>query len=439
MLVLFAVGLIALLAGVAIVVDGGNVFAQQRVTQNAADASADAGAAVLIQNVAVQVAGTLPKTDADVLNAVNSVATSNGIATPIAYYTTVKGNCILSDQTAAAPPCTVLANAVRVGSGLIPTVGRDASNNPQCPLPYYSDTNGDVTPSTTPASACGVAVYGSKTFPTYVARSIGISQMSASAAATAVAGAQVTICPAGAPCGFLPITFPSLLTACGSTNKLDLLHQLPYLIVPQGTALTESNESIIQICGTNAGSVGFIAIQPEDGNGVNDLGNDIVTPDNPPLFLPFWANAQTGNTNAIEAQVNTYAGQIVGTYEPGLDQPVTLPIYDCTASVSVVGGQQNPATNPAQCSGLSPSDLNGGTGNNLYYHIPVVAAFVLDHAYIQGKNKTECNSAPGIVIGTGNGATSCLKGWFTSISSPSTGVGAGFGQPNTAFGIQLIR
>ncbi len=438
-LVIFAVAVVALMAAIAVVIDGGNAFAQQRVTQNGVDAAADAGATVLVNNVAVQIGGTLlPKTDADVNTAVTTIASQNGISNETAYYTTVAGNCILSNQTSAAPPCNSLPTAVAVGSGVIPTVLPDASGNPQCPLPYYSSGTTTTSPGTA-ASACGVAVYGSRGFRTFVAGAIGITQFTASAAATAVAGAQDSICPAGTPCGFLPITFPTNLTECSSTNKLDFNHWLAYNVIPSGTPLTSTNESIIQICGTAAGSVGFLAIQPEDGGGVADLGQDIRVPDNPPLFLPLWINAQTGNTNAVESDVNTYAGNVVGTYEPGKDQLITIPLYDCTTDVKVVGGQQNPATSPAECSGLSAGDLNTGTGNNLYYHIPSVAGFILDHAYIQGNNKPECNSSPGTVIGGGNGATACLKGWFTSISTPSTAVGTGYGSLETSFGVQLIR
>jgi hypothetical protein len=439
-LVIFAIGLVALLAAVALVLDGGNAVAQQRVTQNGADAAANAGATTLLKNVAVQVGGVVPVTDAAVNTAVQTIASKDGLdaASLTAYYTTVTGQCILNNQTSAAPPCNALASAVKVGSGAIPLVGPDGAGNPQCPLPYYT-SSGAVTPNSAPALACGVAVYGSRSFTTFVARAIGISQFTASATATAVAGAQNTICPEGTPCGFLPIVFPVNLTQCSKTDKLDMDKWIAYNVIQSGTPLTSSNESIIQICGTDAGSVGFLAIQPEDGNGVADLAADIVTPDNPPLFLPLWIGAQTGNTNAVEGEVNTYAGNIVGMYEPGKDQLITIPLYDCTADVKVVGGQQNPATNPAKCSGLSPADLNTGTGNNLYYHIPSIAGFVLDHAYIQGNNSTECNSAPGTVIGGGNGATACLKGWFTSISSPSTGVGTGSGSLSTAFGVQLIR
>ena len=51
-LVIFAGGAIAILAGIAIVVDGGNALAQQRATQNGADASAEA----ITQSVVIKAA-----------------------------------------------------------------------------------------------------------------------------------------------------------------------------------------------------------------------------------------------------------------------------------------------------------------------------------------------------------------------------------------------
>ena len=442
-LVIFALALVAILGMVALVIDGGNAFAQQRATQNAIDASADAGATVLLNNVAAQTLTGLPKTDQDVLDAVNAAADDNGIGAPTAYYTTISGRCILADGTSAAPPCDAAPGAVEVGSGAIPTVEPDASGNPQCPLPYL-DSAGDLTSKSTPASACGVSAKGSKDFPTFVAGVLGINRFTATATATAVSGGQTGVCPAGTPCGFLPITFPTSLTACGKTNHLDFGNSRDYKPLTAGTALAASNEVTIPICGTGPGSVGWLSIQPEDANGVADLAADIVTPDNPPLYLPLWINAQTGNTNStlVEDALNSnYAGNVVGTYEPGLDDTVTIPLYDCTADVKVVGGQQNPATSPAECSGLSPG-YDPGNGAGMYYHIPSIAGFVLDHAYIQGDNSTVCNSAPGTVAGYtlgGNGGTGCLKGWLVNISSPSTPVGVGYGTPTSAYGVQLIR
>src|SRR4051794_11946079 len=50
-IVILALGLAALLAMAALVIDGGNGFVQQRATQNAVDAAALAGATVMVKNV----------------------------------------------------------------------------------------------------------------------------------------------------------------------------------------------------------------------------------------------------------------------------------------------------------------------------------------------------------------------------------------------------
>jgi Putative Flp pilus-assembly TadE/G-like len=425
-LTLFALGLVVLLLGAGLVVDGGNAFAQQRVTQNGSDAAANAGAVALVKNVAAQTLTNLPTTDGDVLNAVDAAAVSNSLATPIAYYTTVAGQCILTTGGTAPPPCSAVANAVKVGNGVIPTVAPDANGQPQCPLPY------GVAASTW-APACGVAVFGAKTFGTYLVGIVGIRQWTASASATAIAGAATGICPAGSPCGFLPLTFPIGLTLCDGSNKqVDFPGGAPYNIATP--PFNSSNESIIPLCSTGPGSVGWLAIQPEDnacGGGVNDLACDITTPDNPPLTLPVWLQTQTGNTNSKQIQDainNKYAGSIVGTYEPGSDAIVIIPLYDCLEDNV---GQLHPG--PA-----CPNPPQKTSGNNTYYHIVSIASFIIDHAYIQANNP-ECNTTPGQPPVGGNGATGCLKGWFTEITQPTGPFGTGYGNPNVVFGVQLIR
>ncbi len=80
-LVLMAVGLVAMLAAVGLIIDGGFAFTQQRANQNGTDAAATAGAIVLAQNV-----GTTPtKSDADVLAAITGSALANGVTTFEAY------------------------------------------------------------------------------------------------------------------------------------------------------------------------------------------------------------------------------------------------------------------------------------------------------------------------------------------------------------------
>src|SRR5512140_3204612 len=87
-LILTALSLIALMAAIGLLLDGGNAYAQQRAVQNGADAAANAGADVL----AVNLSG-IAKTDAQVSAAVTAISVPNAI-TPTAYYTNVKGQPI---------------------------------------------------------------------------------------------------------------------------------------------------------------------------------------------------------------------------------------------------------------------------------------------------------------------------------------------------------
>src|SRR3954471_5839322 len=77
-----ALAMVAIIALAALVLEGGNAYAQQRQTQNAADAAANAGAAVLAQRF-----GDASLSDSDVDNAVGTTATTNGLATWTGFYT----------------------------------------------------------------------------------------------------------------------------------------------------------------------------------------------------------------------------------------------------------------------------------------------------------------------------------------------------------------
>jgi hypothetical protein len=75
----------------------------------------------------------------------------------------------------------------------------------------------------------------------------------------------------------------------------------------------------------------------------------------------------------------------------------------------------------------------GGNGSNQWYRFPVFAGFLLEHAYITGSNRAECD--------TGNGATSCLIGKFVDFQTTGTvGPGVGGGTTSGAVrGVQLIK
>ena len=75
----------------------------------------------------------------------------------------------------------------------------------------------------------------------------------------------------------------------------------------------------------------------------------------------------------------------------------------------------------------------GGNGQNQWYRIPQFAAFLLEHAYINGSDKAHCD--------TGNGATSCFIGRFVNfITTGTVGPGIGGGTTDGAIiGTQLIK
>lgn len=262
-MVLFALGLVALVAGVALIVDAGVAYAQQRGTQNASDAASNAGAVVLAQRL-----GGATKTDADVASAVSFSAGLNSI-TQSAYYTNVSGQPIdVSGSVVAA------ASAYQVGSGTIPP------------------------------NAQGVHVGGSRAFGTTFARVIGINGFTASAEATAVTGRLV----GGA---FLPVIFPVNVTDCSGNGNLGLpKDQWPVSQPGAPGQPPTGTEYIVPLCKTGDGS--FMVL---DLDGTRNNCDDEVT--NPPPIqwdtFPVTVASDNGNNCAKKMldAVNAKKGEIV--------------------------------------------------------------------------------------------------------------------------------
>ena len=116
-LVVFALGLIALLAGVALVLEGGNTYQNQRSVQNGADAASEAGAVMIAKGLSTGVA----KSDAEVASAVGSSAFFNNI-TVAAYYTDWQGNPLDSSGNIVAPNLAVVVGLSP--NGAVPPNGR---------------------------------------------------------------------------------------------------------------------------------------------------------------------------------------------------------------------------------------------------------------------------------------------------------------------------
>jgi hypothetical protein len=339
-LVLVVLGLVALIAAVGLVVDGGNAFAQQRGSQNGADAASTAGALVIAQNLPFRALNQpRPKTDADVASAVTTSTNNNHISTWTAFYTDLSGNPIDVAGNVVSP-----ANAATVGGGTLPD------------------------------AAWGVMVDTNIAFGTYFSRVVGVNNLTASTTATAVAG-YVENAGAG---NVLPVTIPLNLIYCA--NNGDVQIQQPAALWPLNTQV------ILPLCKGNAtGNVGWLDWTPPAG-GTSELVASILNPNNPAIPVPSWQFVtSTGNVNSqsVENALNTYAGKTV-----------LLPFYDnaCT--------QPNTADNSA----CPPGAGQGTGQNNYYHLPLFFGFKMASPkaAYITGSNP-ECGSqwsGAGCLIGT---------------------------------------
>ena len=212
-LALFVIGLMAIVAAVALVVDGGNAYANQRISQNASDAASEAGAVVLAERLSGVTRG-----DNDVRDAVDAVLDSMGMDTANSHaaYTDIDGN--------------LLVPRVEVGSAA-----------------------GNVVP----ADAAGVAVDGERDFGTFFARTLGMNEFTTTTRATAIAGygtAQGT--------ALLPVTPPLNIVTCdGQNNPLfdsPPVHWVGYKLYK------------IPLCKNGPGNVGWIDWSPPAG-GTSEL------------------------------------------------------------------------------------------------------------------------------------------------------------------------
>lgn len=290
-LVIVALAMITLVAMVGLVIDVGFAWAANRDTQNGADATAHAGAIVIVRSFAT--ADPLFN-DAYVETEVENAAAANGITLESAEYTTWEGES--------------LPTPVMVGSAPGGTI---------------------------PAGAQGVNAVGTRVHDTILAQVIGIETLTVRAEATAVGGPATEPCPGNEACAFIPITFPTTIVSCNGQNKAE----------PTTDQWAENTEYIIPLCGNNAGSVGWLDWNPPNG-GTDELADEICGPNPPDLDLPDWFEVtSTGNVNAqqVEDCLNMYAG----------DQ-IFMPMFDDTCRDDPgedVNGLPAECTNPQEPSG----------------------------------------------------------------------------------------
>jgi len=290
---------------------------------------------------------------------------------------------------------------------------------------YYVDFNHNIVGTvgrggSIPTDAWGVRAAGERRFNTFVAGVLGFTSLLASAQATALAGALRGVCSAQDGCGVMPVTFSIPITTCDGTNR-PLRMGVDWPIVSLDVALADqaTNQylSTVPLCTNGPGGVGWL-----DLDCGQNLADEINTPCNGPFDIPVWLHTGSGNMNNVDNELNDYIGELL-----------LVPMFDATC-------REVPTTGlPADCT-------DPGNGDNLYYHIPRFAYFLLDSAFVAGDNSGVCNSPPGQPEGGGNGSTTCLKGWFVRyVTHGPVGIytpcdGTVFTCPEeSALGIQLVR
>ena len=367
-LVVFVISVVAIIGMVGLVIEGGNLFAQQRIAQNATDSTANAGTVV----IAEKLSGAI-RTGDDVAAAVAAAAAANNLQNPIALYTDNFG--------------VPLSPQVVVAAGT--------------PLP---------------ANARGVKATGDRVIETSMARVLGINSLTASAEATAIAGAHSGGCVPDSPCTLLPVTVPITTQICDGSGRFTGIGGPGDLWQIAQEPLGPGNEAILPLCKLAPGAIGWLDLGP--GN----LAQEISTPRGA-IQIPAWVQTQPGNPNSVENELNAYMGDIV-----------LIPLFDGTC-------RSNPGSGSAICptadEGVDPTT----GGNNTWYHIPYLAAFVLDRAYVQGANVNACATAPGTP--TVNPSTpdflGCLKGWFVDYLYPGDVDPTATIDDATVVSVQLIK
>jgi len=171
------VGLVAL-AGLA--VDGGNLFVQRRQAQNAADASAIAGARLLAE--AIQICGTVDLADLD-----------NSIQLTIIEYAETNGIADTNDSPGDAVNDNVVAYYV------------DTEGHP---VPNETGEGSQVGDGTVPDGAAGIRVDVQDLDETYFIQVAGIDEIPSSASALALVGVINQLPPGG---GLIPIAIPMVV------------------------------------------------------------------------------------------------------------------------------------------------------------------------------------------------------------------------------------
>lgn len=389
-LFIFVIALVALIGMAGLILDGGAVFAQQRVAQNGADGAANAGTVVIAANL-----GTPGLNDgADVWNAINDTANDNALESWTAIYTDVYGQPIGQDV---------------VNTGSIPTDAR------------------------------GVRVAGQRTASMTFARVLGIDSLDANADATVIAGATSLDCVlAEDGCTLLPLTFPVQVSQCDAAGELIEgpwigapppdpenvgdeywpivgAGDLPSPADPDGNPDTMALLPLCRAASGGSGAFGWL-----DLDSTQNLQQEIEGPLTEPVDIPDWYQTQGGSPDSADDEIEAY-----------IHQPVLIPLNNGACRID----PGTAATCPDEFEGVDP------IGNNTWYYVHTLAVFYIDQVLVRGPDKEQCDDPPGnppMPVTSGAGFIGCLKGWFVNYVTsgpvdPEGEIGPG------GVSIQLIR
>jgi hypothetical protein len=391
-LVIAVLALVAIVGMVGLVIDGGALFAQQRVAQNGADGASTAGAVV----IAEYMGGATTRTNQSVYDAVAANALANRLDSWTAEYTDDFG--------------TPIGIALAPGGGAIPT------------------------------GAEGVRATGTRTVDTTFSRIFGFDQIPATAEATTVAGPLSASCIADDNgCTVLPITFPVQVSECDTSGSLIQgywvgapppghesegywplvgAESLPGGTYPGGDLTKLAILPFCKSASGGSGAFGKLDLTP----GMN-FPQEIVGPINVTINLPGWFQTQPGNVESVDAELSAW-----------IHKPILIPLNNGACRVNPGVGVDCPP-------GMEGVDT---VGNNTWYYVHTLAVFYIDQVLIQGSEGDDCNNPPGTPLvpttDTGAGFLGCIKGWFVNYVTAGPIVPGQDIVPGTvAIGIQLIK
>jgi len=258
MLVIVGVAMVALVAMVGLVVDGGFAWAESRAAQNGVDAAAHAGATVILENHIGD-----PQNTGDVWDATEAAASTNGVELVEAEYVEF-------------------------------VAGGDPEWNPIGPI-----TAGST--AAIPANAQGVRAEGTRQHDTFFMQVVGISDVTVRNDAVSVTG------PVVEPGNLLPVTVPVTVTTCDGQNKAEITNE-PWI---------KNVQYVFPLCSNPSGEAGgsFGWIDWYKTGGAPAVWEQVCDPHPPTIVMPGWYEVvEPGNVNASKLENcfnDNWAGKLI--------------------------------------------------------------------------------------------------------------------------------